>query len=77
MPTATDFKSRGRARPTYYRTSAQPSDPFADFRSQAPETKAAIALAFSEAFHGVQKRLQLDDETVNVRIPAGAIRGSR
>ncbi|MEG3987823.1 DnaJ C-terminal domain-containing protein [Microcoleus sp. S28C3] len=43
----------------------------------APDTEAAIALTFSEAFHGVQKRLQLDDETINVRIPAGAKPGSR
>lgn len=49
------------------------------FRSQAPapDTEAAIALTFSEAFHGVQKRLLLDDETINVRIPAGAKPGSR
>ncbi len=49
------------------------------FRSQAtaPDTEAAIALTFSEAFHGVQQRLQLDDETLNVRIPAGAKPGSR
>ncbi|WP_333207212.1 MULTISPECIES: DnaJ domain-containing protein [unclassified Microcoleus] len=55
-------------------------DDFGDgFRSQAPapDTEAAIALTFSEAFHGVQKRLQLDDETINVRIPAGAKPGSR
>lgn len=74
-----DPGGRGRTRRSYYRTSAQPSDPFADFRSQAPapDTEAAIALSFSEAFHGVQKRLQLDDETINVRIPAGAKQGSR
>ncbi len=49
------------------------------FRTQAPapDTEAAITLTFSEAFHGVQKRLQLDDETINVRIPAGAKPGSR
>ena len=49
------------------------------FRSQvpAPDTEAAIALTFAEAFHGIQKRLQLDDETINVRIPAGAKPGSR
>ena len=49
------------------------------FRSQAtaPDTEAAIGLTFSEAFHGVQKRLQLDDDTINVRIPAGAKPGSR
>lgn len=49
------------------------------FRSQAPapDTEAAIALSFAEAFHGVQKRLQWDDETLNVRIPSGAKPGSR
>ena len=49
------------------------------FHSQvpAPDTEAAIALTFSEAFHGVQKRLKLDDQTINVRIPAGAKPGSR
>lgn len=49
------------------------------FRTQAPapDTEAAIALSFSEAFHGTQKRLQLDGETINVRIPAGAKPGSR
>jgi curved DNA-binding protein len=49
------------------------------YRSQAPapDTEAAMALTFSEAFHGVQQRLQLDDDTINVRIPAGAKPGSR
>jgi curved DNA-binding protein len=48
-------------------------------RTAAPatDTEAAIALTFAEAFQGVQKRLQLDDETINVRIPAGATPGSR
>lgn len=49
------------------------------YRSQAPapDTEAAIALTFSEAYHGVQKRLQLDNDTINVRIPAGAKPESR
>ncbi|CAN1211064.1 DnaJ C-terminal domain-containing protein [Tumidithrix helvetica PCC 7403] len=70
---------RTKAGRTYRRTSdGQPED-FAGFRSQAPapDTEAAIALSLSEAFHGVQKRLQLDNEAMNVRIPAGAKRGSR
>ncbi len=46
-------------------------------QSPAPDTEAAIALTFAEAFHGVQKRLQLDGETINVRIAAGAKPGSR
>jgi len=49
------------------------------YRSQAPapDTEAAIALTFSEAFHGILKHLLLADETINVRIPAGATTGSR
>ncbi|MBW4559697.1 MAG: J domain-containing protein [Mojavia pulchra JT2-VF2] len=66
----------GSGRRTYtYRTSTgQPSG----FTSPPPaDTEAAIALTFPEAFHGTQKRLQLDDETINVRIPPGARPGSR
>ena len=43
----------------------------------AADTEAAITLSFSEAFHGTQKRLQVDGETINVRIPSGAKPGSR
>ncbi len=43
----------------------------------AADRSAAIILTFSEAFHGTQKRLQLDGETINVRIPPGAKPGSR
>jgi curved DNA-binding protein len=48
-------------------------------RGQAPaqDTEAAIALTLSEAFHGVQKRLLVNDEKIDVRIPAGAKVGSR
>jgi len=71
-------RGRTRSRQTHSGTSTQ-ADDFAGFRTQAPapDTEAAIALSLSEAFHGVQKRLQLDDETLNVRIPAGAKLGSR
>ncbi len=41
------------------------------------DAEAAIALTFSEAFHGTQKRFQLGNETVTVRIPPGAKSGSR
>ncbi len=68
-----------------YRTSAGGDRAFSDFedfgdgfsQAPAPDTEAAIALSFEEAFHGVQKRLQLDGETINVRIPPGAKPGSR
>lgn len=73
----------GAGRRTYtYRTSSGSPSGFGDFsdvrtQAPAPDTEAAIALTFSEAFHGVQKRLQLDSETINVRIPPGAKPGSR
>ena len=43
----------------------------------APSREAAIALSLAEAFQGVQKRLSLGEETIEVRIPAGAKPGSR
>ncbi|WP_036478033.1 DnaJ C-terminal domain-containing protein [Myxosarcina sp. GI1] len=43
----------------------------------AADTEASITLTFSEAFNGTQKRLQLDRETIKVRIPSGAKPGSR
>lgn len=43
----------------------------------APDSEAAIALSFSEAFNGTQKQFRLGNETVKVRIPAGAKAGSR
>mgnify|MGYP001030144230 CR=1 FL=1 len=49
------------------------------FQTDLPQdTEAAIALTFSEAFHGTQKRFTVgDDKAINVRIPAGARPGSR
>lgn len=41
------------------------------------DREAAIALSLSEAFHGVQKRLNLGNEAIEVRIPPGAKPGSR
>jgi curved DNA-binding protein len=43
----------------------------------AADTEARVTLTFSEAFHGVQKRLDLGSETITVRIPPGAKPGSR
>lgn len=65
-------RSGGR---TYYQT--PPGNFGESFRAPAPDTEVAITLTFSEAFHGVQKHLQLDNETIKVRIPAGAKSGSR
>ena len=73
-----DLLGRGR-RTSTLNTGGGFDDFGGGYRSQAPapDTEAAIALTFSEAFHGVQQRLQLDDDTINVRIPAGAKPGSR
>ena len=70
---------RQRQRYTY-RTASPPEgfeDYFGDRYGQPDDTEAAVALTFSEAFNGVQKRFQLGDETITVRIPPGAKPGSR
>ena len=74
-----DLLGRGRRTSTNRTTGGGFEDFGGGYRSQAPapDTEAAIALTFSEAFHGVQQRLQLDDDTINVRSPAGAKPGSR
>ena len=41
------------------------------------DTESTLQLTLSEAFHGVQKRLNLGSETLTVRIPAGAKPASR
>lgn len=46
-------------------------------RSAPLDSEASITLTLSEAYHGVQKRLGLSNEIIEVRIPAGAKPGSR
>src|SRR5579883_1291186 len=85
-------RSGGRTRQhtANYRTTRRPEgfreyadfgyreDPFDRFTDgPVQDTEAAIALTFSEAFQGTQKRLQIDGETITVRIPLGAKPGSR
>jgi curved DNA-binding protein len=41
------------------------------------DREATITLSWSDAFHGVQKRLNLGNEVIDVRIPPGAKPGSR
>ncbi|MEM7726881.1 MAG: DnaJ C-terminal domain-containing protein [Cyanobacteria bacterium P01_A01_bin.45] len=68
-----------------YRTSTNGNPGFGgfnDFRSQRngvvnQDTEATISLTFSEAFRGVQKRFSLGSETIEVRIPPGAKKGTR
>ena len=72
-----------------YQTSTGRRTGFNDFRdfsdfsgfgnqaTAAADQEATIRLSFSEAFGGIQKRLNLGNETVDVRIPPGAKPGSR
>jgi curved DNA-binding protein len=46
-------------------------------QSPVADREATLRLTFSEAFHGVQKRISLGSEVLDVRIPAGAKTGSR
>lgn len=45
--------------------------------SASIDREATITLTWSEAFQGVQKRLNLGNEVIDVRIPPGAKSGSR
>ncbi len=74
------FGSQGTSANYGYRTS--PPGGFSDFGgfgTQAPagDREATLKLTFAEALRGVQKRLNLGNETIDVRIPAGAKKGSR
>jgi len=62
-----------------YNTAAG-ANPFNDFGNQSTasaDREAALPLTFSEAFHGVTKRLNLGNESVEVRIPPGAKPGTK
>lgn len=75
------------ANKTYsYRTTTSPKGTgYSDFtgfdgvnkQTGSLDREANINLTFAEGFRGVQKRLNLGSETVDVRIPAGAKPGSR
>jgi len=76
------FNTTGGTR-TRYKYQTSPGG-FSDFgsgvggaTSVGADAEATIRLTFSEAFRGVQKRLSIGNEVVNVRIPGGAKPGSR
>ena len=62
-----------------YQTSPGGFGGFADGYNDMPaqDSEAGIVLTFSEAFDGTQKQFRIGNETVKVRIPAGAKAGSR
>lgn len=57
------------------RSQPDPSAGYAELSGQ--DVEAEIFLTWPEAFHGTQKRLQWEGETLTVKIPAGAKPGSR
>ena len=50
---------------------------FGDSAAAGQDLESILSLTLSEAFRGVQKRLNLGSETITVKIPAGAKPGSR
>ncbi|MEA5620383.1 DnaJ C-terminal domain-containing protein [Cronbergia sp. UHCC 0137] len=70
----------GRQSYSYRSSTGRPSG-FGDAGFQdagaGQDTEAAITLTLAEAFTGVQKRFSLGNETIDVRIPAGAKSGTR
>jgi curved DNA-binding protein len=50
---------------------------YRDTTAPGQDLESTLALSLSEAFNGVQKRLNLGNESITVRIPAGAKPGSR
>jgi curved DNA-binding protein len=50
---------------------------FEDRASTGQDLESSLTLTFSEAFHGLQQRLSLGNEIIDVRIPPGAKPGSR
>ncbi|MBH8575308.1 DnaJ domain-containing protein [Nostocaceae cyanobacterium CENA369] len=76
----------GRQNYSYRTSTGRTSSGFSGFNdfgfqdagaATAQDSEAAIALTFAEAFAGVQKRFSLGNETLDVRIPAGAKPGTR
>jgi curved DNA-binding protein len=76
--------NRGGRQSYSYRTSPGGFGGFNDFGgfqdmggNATQDSEATITLSYTEAFNGVQKRFNLGNETIDVRIPAGAKPGSR
>jgi curved DNA-binding protein len=62
---------------TRYRTATDFRDPGFGSTAAGLDSEAVITLTLAEAFNGVQKRLQVGNEVIDVRIPPGAKPGSR
>jgi curved DNA-binding protein len=81
-------ETRGR---TYnYRTPSGPGTGFSDFSNfsdfsgaqteqtaRSSDRAAKLSLTFSEALHGIQKRVSIAGETIELKIPAGTKGGNR
>nr|WP_318729968.1 MULTISPECIES: DnaJ C-terminal domain-containing protein [unclassified Roseofilum] len=86
MGTGSPGASTGRKTSYNYRSTGRSTGfgGFEDFASygSAPKNstvpqEASIVLSLAEAFHGVQKRINLGSEVIEVRIPPGAKPGTR
>jgi curved DNA-binding protein len=68
---------------SYRQNTAPGGNGFEDFAygsaggNASGDREGNLTLTLAEAFHGTTKRLSLGNETINVRIPAGAKPGSR
>jgi curved DNA-binding protein len=81
--------SNGRRQSYTYRTSTSGPTGFSGFddfgsfagaqsaASSIPDSEATISLSFAEAFGGVQKRINLGTEVIDVNIPGGVKPGGR
>ncbi len=73
----------GRQNYSYRPPTGRPNPGFNDFNFQemgtstAQDSEAVITLTFAEAFAGVQKRFNVGNETIDVRIPPGAKSGTK
>ena len=76
-------RSRGQTSYSYRTSTGRPSGGFGDVgfadagMGSSQDQEATISLSFADAFSGVEKRLSWENETINVRIPAGAKSGTR
>jgi curved DNA-binding protein len=75
------FGGFGSGFPGGFASSGFPGGGFAGAGGRAPapnlDAEASISLTFSEAFRGCERTLAVNDERVQVRIPAGVKPGSR
>ncbi|MEO1520192.1 MAG: DnaJ C-terminal domain-containing protein [Cyanobacteria bacterium J06633_2] len=71
------YRTNRRERSPGFGTGFDDFSGFGPSSSTGQDIESPIQLSYSEAFHGVQQRLSLGGEIINVRIPPGVKSGSR